>query len=594
VNLLHFLRRPIAATFVVAGLALLLGISACSPSPPIGQGAAGQFMGHLEAQPGAPATGEMKTFALVAVNSYQKLMGSVSFLGSLVGMPDANRVAEAQVLQLIQDKGLGAIDKARPWGALLQTDGAGFSMYGLIPTAKPDDLFAVVAANGIAVNQTPTGLRQLNLPNGMTVFAKSDAGWTLISESEQSLARTPADFQADLTRLANEYDIGVRLLVSNLPEMARQMVLGGIRSGAEMALRPQPGETPEQTDARRQAAEARIKDFEQIFQEIDKLTVGMKIDTQGQKAYFDTAIEAVPGTDLGKQMQAQGESRTNFAGFRQSNAAAMLTFASQTDPASSQELRQSRDEIRKSLHAAIDNDENVPAPMREAFKSAGDDFLDAMLATAEAGRVDAAASLLANPDSLTFVAAALVKDTDKLVSGLKKLEAAVKQQSPDAPGIQWNASQQGGVAFHTLNVPLPPDADESLRRMLGGELSVALGIGQETAYLAIGRDHMAAVQKAIEASRAEPNKSVPQFELALSLKPLLALAAAQATDPDAKTTLQMVGTTLQNDPRGRDHIRILGEAIPNGSRMRFEAEQGAMQAVAQAAFLLQMRAMGGR
>jgi hypothetical protein len=566
-------------------------MSGCAPSAP-SQGAIelGSLVGQIDAQP-LGATGEMKTFALVAVNSYQKLMGSVNFLGSLIGMRDANMIAEAQVLQLIQDKGLGAIDKNRPWGALLQTDGMGFSVFGLIPTAKPDDLFAVVAENGIQVNQKAPGMRELMLPNGMTVYAKSEGGWTLVSESEQSLERTPANFQADLTQMAAEYDVAASLLVQNLPEMARQIVLGGIRSGAETALQPQPGETPQQTNVRRQTAEAQIKEFERALQEMDKLTVGMKIDATAQRAYFDVGVEVVPGTVLAKQLQVQGEPRTSFAGFRQSDAAAMFSFVSHSDPASIQEMRANRDAIRQTMLDALDQDENIPAEMKEAAKSAAGDFFDAAMSTAETGKIDAAAALHVKPDSLTFVAGARVKDTEKLVSGLKKLEAAVKQQAPDSPGVKWNAVEQGGVAFHTLNIPLPPEADESVRRLLGGEIDMAIGIGQETAYVAVGRDHLAAVQKAIEASRGEP-QAVPMFELAVSLRPLITLAAAQADNPEAKMTLEMVGATLQNVAAGRDHIRVQGDVIPNGQRVRFEAEQGALQALAQAVLMAQMRAMG--
>jgi hypothetical protein len=171
------------------------------------------------------------------------------------------------------------------------------------------------------------------------------------------------------------------------------------------------------------------------------------------------------------------------------------------------------------------------------------------------------------------------------------MEAAAKQRSPDAPSVQWNARQQGDVTFHTLTIPVEQPADEAFRKMVGQELTVAVGIGQESVYIAAGRDYMSALQQAIDASKAEPNKRVPQLEISVSMRPIVTLAATHAEGPDAQIALQMMAMSLQAGPNGRDHVRIVGEAIPNGQRVRFEAEEGALRAVGQAVFTSVMRAM---
>jgi hypothetical protein len=83
----------------------------------------------------------------------------------------------------------------------------------------------------------------------------------------------------------------------------------------------------------------------------------------------------------------------------------------------------------------------------------------------------------------------------------------------------------------------------------------------------------------------------PEFELAFSMQPLLALAAAHTADPDAQMSLQMMSMALQNAPAGNDHIRILGETIANGQRIRFQAEESALRAVGQAVMVAAMRAI---
>jgi hypothetical protein len=573
----------------------MMSLSACSPSAPTAQDVAAlnQFVAQLDGQGSGspPVAGEMKTLAIVSVGSYQKLLGNVSFLGSLIGMAQADKIVEAQVLQIIQDKGLATLDKAKPWGVVLQSDGMGFAPLAVLPVAKPDALFAVLEANGIRTLPAADGIREMLLPNGMSVFAKSDGGWTMLGDSPQAFAKVPATLHADLAALAGEYDIAARIIVKNVPPDAQQMIMGWVRGGADAVLQPKPGESEEAVAARRQTAEKQLHEVEKTIKELDRVTIGMKIDPAEKRGMFDMSVEAIAGSSLAKTMQSHGEPRTNFAGFRSPDAALTFSFVDQLNDEAVQELKGKRGEIVSQLNAAIDNDENLPPAMRDAAKSAAGDILDAFLTTVESGKVDGGGALRVSPESLTFVAGTRIKDTAKFVSGLKKLEAAVKQQSPGAPGFTWDAAEHAGVKFHTLSLPLPPDANEAARKMFGNELPVAFGVGTETAYIAIGRDHLAAVNKAIDASRAEPNKLVPQFEVNLSMKQLIALAATHTEDPQAQMSLQMMSSSLQTDQAGRDHVRMIGETFANGQRVRFEAEESAMKAVGQAMFMAVMRGM---
>jgi hypothetical protein len=138
------------------------------------------------------------------------------------------------------------------------------------------------------------------------------------------------------------------------------------------------------------------------------------------------------------------------------------------------------------------------------------------------------------------------------------------------------------VNFHTLTVPVPEDQDRP-RQLLGDEVTIAVGIGPETVYLAAGKDSINAVRQAIDASAAEPNKAVPPFELAISLGPIAELAAAQAEEGSQQATAQAVAEMLRNEAQGRDHIRMVGQVLPNGLRYRFEAEEGVLRAIGKAA-----------
>ena len=224
---------------------------------------------------------------------------------------------------------------------------------------------------------------------------------------------------------------------------------------------------------------------------------------------------------------------------------------------------------------------------RTAVKAALADFMDAFQATMESGQMDGGAALLLSANKLTLVAGAQIKEPGKFESGLKKL-AELAEKEPDFNGVQWNAANHEGVNFHTLSVPVPEDEAEA-RKMFGEKVDVAIGIGSEAVYVAVGQENLDAVNKAIDASKAEPNKEVPPFEFSASLGQFMEFAAANAKDED-KPMVQAIADMLKNDAQGRDHVRASSTLIENGQKFRFEAEEGVLRAIGKAAMMAQQKA----
>jgi hypothetical protein len=332
-------------------------------------------------------------------------------------------------------------------------------------------------------------------------------------------------------------------------------------------------------------AEAQLEQAKRAIEEIDTLMLGWTIDANEQKTHMDVIVTAVPDSRLAKELTAYADAKTSFAGFYQPDAAATMVVANQADPQLVQQdmaqIEATMQAAREQFNNAIDDNDDIPDEMREDFKAVASDWLDAFAATIKTGQMDGSAALHLSADSLTLVAGVHVKEPAKFESGLKKLEAAARR-SPEFSGIQWNAASHAGVNFHTLSVPVPAD-QEAPRKLLGEQADVAVGIGPEAVYLAVGRNNLDAVKKAIDASAAEPGKAVPPFELAVSLGPVADSMAAQAEDGRHKAAAQAVADMLKSEAHGRDHVRILGQVIPNGVRYRMEVEEGVLKAIGKAA-----------
>jgi hypothetical protein len=544
--------------------------------------------------PAAAAGGELKTVAVVALAPYERLMDDVNFLGSLAGKPDSGQMIEGLLAMFTQGKGSAVLDKKQPWGVIVRTDGNAFLPIACLPIANPDDLLDIAKMHGATVNDGIDGVTEVVLPNEKSLHMKHKDGWAFVSMSPAPLANLLDSPGEKLSGLVTEHDIALRVSMKDVPPMYRQFAIAAMQAGMQESMKQQAEESDDQYELRQKMTEAQMEQMVRMINEMDSASVGLAIDAQQQRTYLDFSYKFVPGSKMAEQFAAYGEPRTNFAGFYQPDAAATMTFATKADPeAIAADLAQAEammHTMREQFNKEIDKNTDVQDPaVREAIKSAFGDWFDAFLATMKAGEMDSGGALHLGADSLTLVVGSHVKDATKVESGLKKLDEAAKK-SPEFPGIQWNAASHAGVNFHTLTIPVPAEF-ESPRRLLGSEANIAVGIGSEAVYIAAGRDNLEAIKKAIDASAAEPGKSVPPFELAISLGQIMEIAAAEAPDDDKKKVLEAVAQMLRTQAQGRDHVRVVGQLIPNGLRYRLEAEEGVLRAIGKAAAETQRQAL---
>jgi hypothetical protein len=580
----HFLARRRCVL-----LAMLVAVATCISSRAL------YAQATVEDAPATtpPATtGEIKTVAVVGATSYNNLIGDINFIGSLADRPELGQMLQGMIAMFTQGKGLDGIDQSKPWGVILQAQGDNLLPVGCVAVTDVNKVLEIVKGFGAQVSDGADGAKQIALPAGQTIFLKEAGGWAYIGHNAGSLASLPTDPAAELNKIVSDYDFGARVTVQNIPEQYRQMALQAMKSGMEDGLKKKDDESDEEYASRRKIAEAQVAQLETMINEVNEVVTGWALDAKEQKTFLDFTCTFLPGSKLAKQIAGYGTPKTNFAGFFQPEAAATLSLASQADPETIKEnidqLRTTMATMRKQAEKAIDEEEDIPDDeTRTAVKAALGDFMDAFQATLESGQMDGGAALHLATDKLTLVAGAQIKEPAKFEAGLKKL-AAIAEKEPDFNGVQWNAATHEGINFHTLAIPVPENEAEA-RKMFGEKVDVAIGIGTQAVYVAAGQNNLEAVKKAIDASKAEPNKTVPPFEFSASLGQIMEVAAANGKEED-RATLQAIADMLKNDVQGRDHIRANYTFIENGAKYRFEAEEGVLRAIGKAAMMAQQKA----
>jgi len=534
----------------------------------------------------AHAQGKMKPIAVVALNSVSNLLEDVNFIGSLAGQP---RMAD-QVRPFVGM--LQGLNNDQPIGLVVQSDGVNHSGAICVPVTDLKMLLGGLGIFGVTSEDGANGTIEISA-QGQTLFAREANGWALVSMMPQMLEGLPENPGQLFGALTKDYDLGVRVHVQNIPEAFKQMAISQLQSGMEAGMQKLDSESDEQFEARQEMTKLQVDQFKQGAQDLDELTFGIGIDSEKQRTIVDIAYTAIAGSKLAEQIAINSNPKTDFAGFFQPDAAMMMSFASRIRDSDVAQMEQMFVAIRKQVTASIDEEASSASDEeREIIKSAVEDFMQAFKATLQAGKMDGGAVLNLSPSSLSLVAGGFIGDPAKVESGIKKLTELAKKEDPKFPGVNWNASSHRDVQFHTLNIPIPADEDEpTARRLFGDTIDVAIGIGQKTAYFALGRDCLEAVKGVMDTSAASPQKSVPPMEMTFALAQIIS-AAATFADEDDRPQLEMIANMLTNEANGRDHVRMVAQPIPNGARFRIEAEEGVLRAAGMAAMAAQMEAAG--
>lgn len=525
-----------------------------------------------------------KPVAVVSFAGYDSLMSDVDFIGNLAGQPQASQMVEQQLMAMTNNQGLAGLDKSKPIGLIVNHDGMNFGGALCLPVTDFDALLQVAGAAGVTANDMGDGIKQLMTPM-MPMVAKSSGGWAFISMSQPMLESVPADPASLLSPLASDYDLAIQLNIQNIPEAYRQMGIDMMTEGARQGMQKLPGESDADFAERQSQLTAQMEEVKRSFEEMETVAFGISLDGQQGRALMDVVYTAMPDTKLAQQIAESSEPTTDYAGFYQPDAAMMMSLAGKTTEADQAQLDQMVEQLRNQARKAIDEEADLPNDeAREIMKSAFDDFIDAMQATLKAGKMDGGAVLNLAPDAVTFVAGGFIGDPAKVESGIKKIAELAKQEE-EFPGVSWDSATHGDVTFHTMNFPVPEDKEEP-RQMFGDTVDVAVGIGKQSVYFALGRNCMDAVKQVIDVSAQNQGKAIPPMEMTVSLTQIMEMAATYA-DEEERPQLQMIADMLARDARGADHVRIIVQPVPQGLRTRIEAEEGVLKAMGMAATLWQ-------
>ena len=539
---------------------------------------------------------KMQTVAVVALNSYDDLMGDIGYVGGLFGRPQTGQMIEGMVAMFTQGRGLVGLDKTRPFGIVVAVDGSEVTPVGCLPIDDLDSILEVVQGFGIIPADAGDGITELELPD-QTLYLKPQGGWVYLADKPEALDATPDDPTELLESVASQYDLGAKAMFQNVPDEARDELVGALKEGMEMGLQQKPNESDEQHELRVKLAELQVGQITDIMEGLDEVSVGLNFDADGKVTLIDAAMTAIPGSMVHSAFKSYDNLETTKRGFHRQDAAMSLLSAGSSVPEVIEMQREQLETMigmfRKQIDQAIDEQDEVELSeeQRDILKSAGSDLMDVYESMVYGGKTDMGGSLDFIDGQLSAIVGLYIEKTDKLESALKKLVTVLEDQ-PNFPGIEWDADSLGDITMHRLAIPLPPQA-MMLADLLGEQLEVTVGLGPKSFYLAAGPKGVEDLKAAINKSKSTAGPLEQPGEVIFSLAKFLKIAQPYIPPQGAPFVNMLLGTFDELDADA-DKITFKVIRIEDGARFRYEINEGILKAIGNVVNQIQaMQAQGG-
>ena len=418
------------------------------------------------------------------------------------------------------------IDENKPMGVVVTVEGTEFRPLAFLPVTDLPTVMGNLEQQLGRASDAGDGVRELQGPQPM--FLKEQAGWVFIAQTPQALKDLPQNPAQLLDGMDQQYDIGIRAYLSNVPAQFKQMIVGQLGSLVQNSMPNDPA-----------GAEAQIQQLSQTINESDRVTIGWQIDPEKKETHFDVVSKPVAGTQMAKQAEAIRDAKSDFGGFLIEDAAIRGNMTSMILPEQMEQSLAGLKRIQESTQKEIAGDEDLDAGTRAAAQELIQTFFGIAESTIKTGKIDSCTSIILKPKTLTVLSAGHVADGTEVEAAVKKLVAASENQSEFSfSSVKFNAEQHAGVNLHTLALPIP--ADEYARKILGETLEITLGTAKDSAYVAVGADGMDYLKRHIDVSQNSPGQTVDPFSGELALTPILQFAESVEPNPILRSLTEMI------------------------------------------------------
>jgi hypothetical protein len=248
------------------------------------------------------------------------------------------------------------------------------------------------------------------------------------------------------------------------------------------------------------------------------------------------------------------------------SAKTMALFA----PEDAAQMQASVEQAKKVVYKQIDDQINNTA-VSEKVKEYFDRLVKILTDSSSEGAVEAAISVSTDP-SLNAVAVFSLADGTKVEALAQDL--ANEATNAGAPiSVKLMSGKHQGANLHNISVPLPYNADDKLRKIVGDDVKIAIATAPKAVYLSVGKTAESSLKAALDANAGDKKIAGVPVRMRLSLSQILNFVQTIESNP-------VVDGMLSSLNDGEDMIMYDSQIIERGGVNRITIQDGVIKAAA--------------
>jgi hypothetical protein len=466
----------------------------------------------------------------------------------------------------------GGLDTSRPAGVFVDLDETGQpTPVAALPLKDIKEFFGQLAIFG-EPEDLGDGLYQLNLGNSIYMRAAGD--WLLVAQTEDAVMNFDTEANKTLKGLVAKYDIRVQVNPQNIPDDLVDFMMNQIEAGIEQGMAQQNADMDEaQEAAARKQAEQMMNSIQEAIEGTEKFVFGLAVNKAEKKTMLDFGTRFVADTKFAKQVDKIKSSKSALAGIPVEGSTLSGIVLQLIAP---EEIAQMQSTIDASMQAAlkqIDENSKDEASAKRA-KEFISKFIDIVMESAKQGQMETALNV-STEKNLSIVAGVTVADAKKVEALAAEASKALADEGAPV-NLQINTGKHAGANLHKLTAPLPPNADEKVRKIFGDNVTVAIATSPKAVHLAIGKDCDAAIKATLDRVAAKPSSPGEMMKARFSLGKLLQFVQTIESNP-------AVDAMIETTASGGDNIMVDSQAGDRQSLLRITLEDNVLKAISSGA-----------
>lgn len=573
-------RRPIWAA-LLAFCSVGLAIVPVKPTLLFGQD---RLQPGGATQPADAATSTDPVLVLT-VASLNKLIQDVNYLSGVMGQPQAGGMFTIMAGTFTE-----GLDTSRPIGVLVPMVDGSPEPIGVLPTADVELMLKRLEAQTGAADKLDDGTFVVAAGTSL-VYIRQVGEWAVIARNRELIDLVPADPTTLMEGLGDNYDLGLRLNIQEIPIALRELLVDQLSQGFEQAMARQEGGD----DQVAELSKGQLEQINKLIREADQLMFGLNINPIKRVINIDTEFTAAPGTSLARMYAGQSAIPSKFSAVLKGDPALRYHAAASVSPEVIEASEASMESVLASLRKALDDQDSIGDDVKVEVEELLAGLVDLTKKTMLEGKFDIGMMAMAGDNMLRVVGGAFVHDGDEVAAWVKKL-ADKLSQIPDAPEFRFDESTYSDVTMHSVVIDIPGNQAEA-RRLFGPKAIVRLGTAPQAVYFALGEGSEEAMKRLIDSAGSDSGEVAdrPLGQMRIKLLPVLRFAQSVKANDSVAAVIDSVALGGDND-----YFSITATAIDNGQASNVEIGEGIIKALGavlrevQNAQMQQMQRGGGQ